>query len=503
MIFSSQELETPAPGKMAYIMSSSAVTNQPVKSSLNWSSLLQCIFSALAALLLLGAAVIIALSTAIQYFTSGSGNPDPTQSFMVAASLAFVGVLVLPSAWYSWKHVANPNIEPVYRPERRGFGLILTILVLLVVIGALWLGNLVSQDTHIAWLLLPPLNILATGLPALWLIYIGTHGLLPSAPQRKWGVFATGLVLGPFVILILELLLLIGMGILAIVWIMIDPSLSTQLNGLIFRLQNAAPNPDAILNILLPFLQNTGVILIGLAFISVLVPIIEETLKPLGVWFLAGQKITPAQGFGYGVISGAGFGLFENLGNTSAGGDAWALLAASRITTLLLHCFTAGLVGWALASAWSQRRYLRLGITFALAVLVHGLWNGMAVLSAASSLQSVANISIPASLQQLGALASVGIIALGVLVLVLYVGFNAVLRRNSPAMISPPPDDGRTPIPPGNESLAPPAGTAYLLTSEINPSLPLKPGEIPSLPESSPHHQSTGENPPNAPGTNP
>ena len=154
-----------------------------------------------------------------------------------------------------------------------------------------------------------------------------------------------------------------------------------QLNGLVFRLQNAAPDPQAILNTLLPFLVNPGVLFIGLAFISVLVPLVEETLKPIGVWFLAGQKITPAQGFGYGVISGAGFGLFENLGNTSGGGEVWAVLAASRITTLLLHCFTAGLVGWALASAWSQRRYLRLGITFIIAVLVHGLWNGMAVLS--------------------------------------------------------------------------------------------------------------------------
>jgi hypothetical protein len=488
---------------MLFIMSTSPLTNQPIKSSLNWSSLIQCVFSALAAFLLLGAAAIIALTSAFQSLSSGSGNPDPTQSFMIAASLAFVGVLVLPSVWYSWRHLANPKIEPVYRPERRSFGLILTILVLVLMVGALWLGNWVSKDARIAWLLLPPLNILATGLPALWLIYIGTHGLLPNTPKRKWGVFASGLVLGPFIILILELLLLIGMGILAILWIMFDPSLSPQLNGLLFRLQNTAPNTDAVLNLLLPFLLNPGVLLIGLAFISVLVPIIEETLKPLGVWFLAGQKITSAQGFGYGVISGAGFGLFENLGNTSSAGDAWAILAASRITTLLLHCFTAGLVGWALASAWSQRRYLRLGITFVVAVLVHGLWNGMAVLSAASSMQGVANISIPASLQRLGALASEGIIALGILVLVMVVGFNTVLRRNVFAMISTPPDDAQTPIPSGNAPQSVSTVTAYLPTSEINPALPLTPGDNPSKPETSPHQQSIGENPPKASETNP
>ena len=115
---------------------------------------------------------------------------------------------------------------------------------------------------------------------------------------------------------------------LPFVWIMLNPSLSNQLNSLIFRLQNGVPDTQTIINTFLPFLLNPVVIFLGFATISVLVPIIEETFKPLGVWFLAGQKITPAQGFGFGVLSGAAFGLFENLGNTSSGGTDWALLAA-------------------------------------------------------------------------------------------------------------------------------------------------------------------------------
>ena len=125
-------------------------------------------------------------------------------------------------------------------------------------------------------------------------------------------------------------------------------------------MQNGVPDTQSIINHLLPLVLNPVVIFLGFATISVLVPIIEESFKPLGVWFLSGQKITPAQGFGFGVLSGAAFGLFENLGNTSGAGTGWALLTTSRISTLLLHSFTAGLVGWALASAWTQRRFLRL-----------------------------------------------------------------------------------------------------------------------------------------------
>lgn len=416
---------------------------------------------------------------------------------MVAASLAFAGVLVLPSAWYAWKHIAYPNLEPISRPAPRSFGLILTILVLFLVGGALLLGNSVSTDSRIAWFLLPPLNIIATGLPALWLVYIGTRGLIPGLPRRQWGVFASGLVLGPVIILVLELILLIGMGILALLWVMLDPSLSNQLNGLVIRLQNAAPNTDAILNLLLPFLLNPGVLFIMFAFISVLVPMLEEALKPTGVWFLSGQKITPAQGFGYGVLSGAGFGLFENLGNTSNGGEAWALLASARVSTLLLHCFTAGLVGWALASAWSQRRYLRLAITYAIAVLVHGLWNGMAVLSAASSLQGLSNISVPASLQQIGALSSVGIVALGAFVLVFYIGFNAILRRNLPTMNPATSGDGQASNLPGSGSLPTPLGEPSEPPSEINSSIPLPSPDYPKMPETDPQHLPTSGNPPN------
>ena len=410
-------------------MSTSQPSSQASTSPFNWSSLIQLVLSALAAFLLMGAASLIVVTSAVQYFSRGSSRVDPTQSLMIAASLTFAGVLVLPSAWYAWKHLAFPGLEPAIRPERRGLVLILTLLVLVIVAGALLLGNWVSQNNSLAWLLLPPLNIIATGLPALWLVYIGTRGLIAGLPRRRWGVFATGLVLSPMIILVLELLVLVGIGVLAILWAVLDPSISNQLNSLVFRLQNSAPNMDAILRILLPFLLHPGILFIAFAFVSVIVPLIEEALKPIGVWFLAGQKLTPAQGFGYGILSGAGFGLFENLGNTSGGGEAWAILASTRITTLLLHCLTAGLVGWALASAWGQKRYLRLGITYAVAVLIHGFWNGMAVLSSINSLEGQVNISIPASLQQLGGYSSIGIIALGAFNLVLYVGFSAVLRN--------------------------------------------------------------------------
>jgi RsiW-degrading membrane proteinase PrsW (M82 family) len=311
--------------------------------------------------------------------------------------------------------------------------------------------------------------------PALWLVFVGTRGLLQASPSRKWGVFATGLVFGPLLILVLEFIALFAIGVLAILWFVLNPNLSNQLNSLALSLQTSGPNPDVLLPTLLPLLLNPFILFLVFAFVSVVVPMIEEALKPIGVWFLAGQKITPAQGFALGVLSGVGFGLFENLGNSSAGGEVWALLVSTRISTLLLHSLSAGLVGWALASAWSQKRYLRLGVTYLFAVLLHGLWNGMAVLSFFSSLQGQTNTSVPAGLVQLGNLSTVGIVALGAFNLVFFIGFNATLRRS--LRDNPPPPQPLTSPPPlpSDETPPPPSSDVSNPSEEENPTH-LEPG---------------------------
>ncbi len=408
----------------------------PAKPQTDWSAIIQLGLSALASTTLLAIAVIIALINILGARGSNAGTTSLTQPFMVAGSLAFGGIMLLPSAWYSWKHIRRQDSVTIAHHERKNFWLIFTLFSIIVVSITLALGNFVASRGNIAWLFLPSLNIIAAGLPTLWLIYAGTRGLGNSSPKRIWGIFGVGLALGPLIILILELILLIGVGIMVLMWITLNPSLFSQFTSLAFRLQYAAPNTDQVLKIILPYLQQPGVIFIGFAVISVLIPLIEETIKPVALWFLVGQKITPVQGFTYGIISGAAFGLFENLGNASNAVMGWASVVASRMSTLLLHSFTAGLVGWALASAWSQKKYLRLGVAFAIAVMIHGLWNGLAVLSSIGSIGSSTNVSVPNNLRLLGTISTIGIILMGVLVFIAFFAFNRYLRRSMPPAAS-------------------------------------------------------------------
>ena len=96
---------------------------------------------------------------------------------------------------------------------------------------------------------------------------------------------------------------------------------------------------------------------------------------------LAGNNPTPGLGFVAGVLSGGGFALFENLTLSATSGVEWALVVSSRIGTSIIHIITTGLTGWALASAWSQKKYPRLIASYFIAVAIHALWNGLVILS--------------------------------------------------------------------------------------------------------------------------
>jgi RsiW-degrading membrane proteinase PrsW (M82 family) len=176
-------------------------------------------------------------------------------------------------------------------------------------------------------------------------------------------------------------------------------------------------------------LNNPSVIFFMLFFLSVIVPLIEEAFKPIGVWFLAGRNPTPGDGFVAGIISGMGYALFENLGNISLG-LSWSTLVLARVGTSVMHIFTAGLIGYTLALAWKENRYLRLGAAYVLAVVIHGLWNALTILSTVAGLEMEDSI-LPYYLVPTGGIALV-VLASGVFVLLIL--SNRKVRRESDGM---------------------------------------------------------------------
>jgi hypothetical protein len=244
-------------------------------SKTDWPSVLQMGLSLLATFILWGLAVTLAVAGLVQYFGRQASGGDGLALLLMSAGLALSGALLLPSAGYALARLAGRPVTSI--PTGLRF-LRPTLLILLLPL-VLLLGYWVSSIEALAWLFLPALHLLAIGLPVWWLVYLGIRGLPTGTPQRQWGVFDSGLVLGPALILLAELAVLLVFLILAAVWLGRDPQLASQLPLLLQRLSQGQASQDEILQLLGPYLARPEVIAAVFIFAAMLVPLIMKALN--------------------------------------------------------------------------------------------------------------------------------------------------------------------------------------------------------------------------------
>jgi hypothetical protein len=158
-----------------------------------------------------------------------------------------------------------------------------------------------------------------------------------------------------------------------------------------------------------------------------LIPVLEETLKPLALWGWT-RRLTPSQGFVAGLLCGSMFALLESLGTfVSPLGGEWVGVVLGRTGTSLLHTVTTALVGWGLATAWSREDYPGLGLVFFLGIALHGIWN---LFSLAIMFQPMLGDNLAAFplVDRLGQIAPFALMVLVVVFFLLLVGGNRRLR---------------------------------------------------------------------------
>lgn len=378
--------EAPVPGA---ILRQTPVSEKPVsqppssgaaasaKIPTHWYSVAQLGLSLLAVLALWGMAASTLLAALSQRLLGKAGGAELLPIALIGVSFFFMGVLLLPSAYYALMRLLG---RPVVHTNRMWSRLRPTLLIfgLPVLFAA---GYWISQNQTLAWLLLPPVHVVTITLPLLWLTYLGVRELPLGSTQRASGVFASGAIIAPAVILFAELFALLGGIVLIVAILASNPAQLEYLIRLADQLKYAAPTPEASLQLLQPILNSPWVIFAVITFAAVIVPLIEEAIKPVGLWLLAGKRLSPAAGFAAGMLSGAGYAVIESLLLTSSGQD-WIFLVFARIGTGAVHILTSGLIGWALVLAWNQGSYLRLGAVYLLGVLIHGTWNGMTMIIA-------------------------------------------------------------------------------------------------------------------------
>jgi len=375
-------------------------------------TILQFILNALAALGLWSLSLALAL---IGFFNLAGGESIPgglLPVFLFVAAGAVCGLLLLPSIVFSLGRIMGKVIT-INMPDKWWLHPTVWIFALPVVI---LIGYLVTKIEYLAWIILPFMHILAIGLPVVWFLYLGVRGLRLGSPQRMWGVFGSGLVLGPFLIMLAEIFAFGVVTVIGLVLLMRQPVLFQDVINQMEWLMNSTPTPDQMVEKLAPYIAQPPVLFVIFIFAAAIVPLIEEALKPIGVWLLIGREITPAGGFTAGLLSGAGYAFFESLALSSTS-EEWIMLVLARSATAVIHILTTGLMGWAMVLAWKQGKYLRLALTYLGMVALHGLWNGITLFTAYTVLAGdlIEDVEMPVLISSLGSIAPffLGLITIG------------------------------------------------------------------------------------------
>lgn len=382
---------------------------------------------ALSILFLLVATALFAIGSLMSLFRQTN---DAAGQMIMAFAFGFVCLLIMLCAWFVLEKVRNkesaelPFIFPFSNWQIFGaFG---------IVIISIGIGTTASfvENQILSWLLLPFLTILVI-VPPVWLIFgLGSHGLELGARWRFFSIFGIGMTLAPLIMIILEILVLVfGIFIGAVYIAVSQPELVAEIKFVADQL-SVVTNEEAMINLLAPYLANTTLIMIGIGYIAVIVPLIEELFKPLGVWLFGFQIETPAQGFTLGLLSGAAFALFESLNASADGSIGWGAIVTARAGTSLLHMTASGIMGWGIVSAFKEKKYGRLFGAYLAAVLIHGVWNASAAGAGISALGE--SIGKPEWLFTFTPALVCGLLVLAIGMFAVLIASNRKLRKSTP-----------------------------------------------------------------------
>ena len=348
----------------------------PQLNKFDWLTAGQFSFSLFAGLFLLGAFLLSSLALAVSAVSAGLAVPETQaiSSYLFTAGIGFAGILMIPSLIYSGKKLFGQGTSPILHWKK-------FIWISYIFPIPILLGYAIQSGPPWSQYLLPVVHILANGAGIFWILDLTRRKLPDESAQRVWGAFGSGLTLAPAITFVLEMMLLIVIGIFWFLLLQTQPEFKQDLLNLANRLQQSTGDSALLERAAGRFIARPGVAGTIFLYIAVLIPVVEEILKPIAVWLLLGRKLLPWEGFLIGATAGAGYALFENL-TIGAGADIWTYVMISRLGTAAIHIMTSGLMGWGLASAWAEKRYGRLAGSFLAAVILHGVWNALNILTA-------------------------------------------------------------------------------------------------------------------------
>jgi len=272
------------------------------------------------------------------------------------------------------------------------------------------------------------LHVLASVLPSVIILGLAGRSL---AGLTRWRDIVLQTSSGAFLATAISFVLEIVAGLALI--LVAYTVLATQPGGqeLLGSLEDQLKSPGGLADpaFLSSVAQSPIVIAVALLALAVVVPLVEEATKTLGIGLMAYRRITMAQAFLWGVAGGAGFSLAEGLLSTLSGLDGWVVAMLSRIGATMLHCLAGGLMGLAWYHVLSQQRWGRGLKLYAASVGLHGVWNALAGGLTLLSLRVTDTTPVAAGQEWIEPAFFVILALLGIMTIAVTVGLVRLTRR--------------------------------------------------------------------------
>jgi RsiW-degrading membrane proteinase PrsW (M82 family) len=238
---------------------------------------------------------------------------------------------------------------------------IFVLLTLAVLGGGAVLWNRFALPGPVDYVV--PIVILSGVLPALAIVFFGARRLgQPTTTRHFWLSLFWGATGAIVLALVLEIVLSLILGI-------------------------ASGNVSSVTSPL------QGPPLIMLATLSVIAPLVEEGVKPLGAIIIMRRLRAPGEAFLLGLAAGVGFDIVETIGYIGMNEADWITVAIQRIGAGLLHGVGAGMaaLGWyyLINGKGVPNRWLKGVGGIAYAVLQHAIFNGSNLLTLIPSIGSL------------------------------------------------------------------------------------------------------------------
>ena len=348
---------------------------QPPKQSSDWRTILLLIFSIGGILVMLMGAI----TTQVMGFfpdPESSVETSPLVRALVTSLMVTTALMLLPAGWLSLQRLRHQEIRPFQFPKFRPWMWVLYVLIWLL---SLVLATLLFDAPSAGWYV-PLFHFLSIALPVFAYVYILTGRISIGSNQRVWGVFSAGLLISPALSIVAEVALVLFSLVIVGIIIGFNPENLGTFQRTIERIQ-AATDLDSLMFVIQPVARNPLTLVVGLVLLSGFVPFIEETFKSVGVWLVFDKLETSAQGFALGAVSGAAFAFLESLGASISPDPAWGATLFMRAVSSMMHILATGFVGWGIARARIEKKYLGMIGFYLLAMTIHSLWNAGAVLS--------------------------------------------------------------------------------------------------------------------------